>query len=79
MQSVSRQIEIARLVSGIQVCQDEGDSVQLVGGNPAGVVSLIEPPPQVVSRFVCKLEKGRVLPVSIQVADDSEDYPFYAG
>ena len=42
MQSVSRQIEIARLAGCIQVCQSEGDSVQLVGGYPAGVASLIE-------------------------------------
>ncbi len=44
MQSVSRQIEIARLAGNIQVCQGESDSVQLVGGYPAGVVSLMEPP-----------------------------------
>ena len=44
MQSVSWQIEIARLAGGIQVCQGESDSVQLVGGYPNGVVSLIEPP-----------------------------------
>ena len=44
MQSVSWQIEIARLAGGIQVCQGESDSVQLVGGYPAGVVALIEPP-----------------------------------
>ena len=42
MQSVSRQIEIARLAGCIQVCQSEGDSVRLVGGDPAGVASLIE-------------------------------------
>ena len=44
MQSVSWQIEIARLAGGIQVRQGESDSVQLVGGYLAGVVSLIEPP-----------------------------------
>ena len=44
MQSVSRQIEIARLAGDIQVCQGESNSVQLVGRHPAGVVSLIEPP-----------------------------------
>ena len=32
MQSVPWQIEIARLAGGIQVCQGEGDSFQLVGG-----------------------------------------------
>lgn len=42
MQSVSWQIEIARLAGSIQVCQGESDSVQLVGGYSAGVVSLIE-------------------------------------
>ena len=42
MQSVSRQIEIARLAGCIHVCQSEGDSVQLVGGYLPGVVSLIE-------------------------------------
>ena len=44
MQSVSWQIKIARLAGGIQVCQGESDSVQLVGGYPAGVVSPKEPP-----------------------------------
>ena len=44
MQSVSRQVEIARLTGSIQVCQSEGDSVQLVGGYSPGVVSLIKPP-----------------------------------
>ena len=44
MQSVSGQIEIARLAGGIQVCQGESDPVQQVGRYPAGVVSLIEPP-----------------------------------
>ena len=43
MQSVSRQVEIARFVGGIQVRQGESDSVQLVCCYPAGVVSLIEP------------------------------------
>ena len=42
MQSVSRQIEVARIAGCIQVCQSEGDSVQLVGGYPAGVASLIK-------------------------------------
>ncbi len=44
MQSVSRQIEIARFGGGVQVRQGESDAVQLVGGCPAGVVSLIKPP-----------------------------------
>ena len=44
MQSVSWQIEIARLAGGIQVCQGKSDSAQLVSGYPAGVVALIEPP-----------------------------------
>ena len=44
MKSVSWQIEIARLAGGIQVCQGESDSVQLVCGYSAGVVSLKEPP-----------------------------------
>ena len=56
MQSVSREIEIARLIGSIQVRQGEGDSVQLVGGYPAGVVSLIEPPqPSMAERTDHKL------------------------
>ena len=43
MQSVSRQVKVARLAGGIQVRQGESDSVQLVCCYPAGVVSLIEP------------------------------------
>ena len=44
MQSVARQIEVVRPAGCIQVCQSEGNSVQLVGGYPAGVASLIESP-----------------------------------
>ena len=43
MQSVSWEVEVARFAGSIQVRQREGDSVQLVGGYPPRVVSLVEP------------------------------------
>ena len=50
MQSVSRQIKVARLPRRIQVCQSEGDSVQLVGGYSTGVASVIESPQSPVAK-----------------------------
>ena len=44
MQSVPRQIKVARLVGDIEVRQGESNPIQLVGTYPAGVASLIEPP-----------------------------------
>lgn len=44
MQSLPRQINIARLAGGIEVCQGESDPVQQVCVYPAGVVPLMEPP-----------------------------------
>ena len=59
MQSVSRQVEIARLAGGIKVCQGESDAVQLVGGYPGGVVSLIEPPQTSMAK---RTDHGTIIP-----------------
>ncbi len=51
MQSVPRQIKITGFVCGIEICQGHNDPLQLVGGDSARVVPLIEPPqPSVAER-----------------------------
>ena len=59
MQSVPWHVEIAGLAGGIQVCKGEGDSVQLVGGNPPGVVSFKEPPQSPMAK---RTDHGPIIP-----------------
>ncbi len=42
MQSVPWQFKIARFGGDIEVCKGQGYPIQLVGGYPAGIASLIE-------------------------------------
>ena len=68
VQSVSRQIEIARLASGIQVCQGKSDSFHLVCGYPAGVVSHIEPPQPSMAK---RTDHGLIIPCAGTVINGS--------
>ena len=58
--------QVVDLVSNIKVGGAEELATDVLGG-------------WVVSRVACKLGKGLCLPVGVQMADGSEDYPLGAG